>query len=79
MSWGGNIFVKLCALEHETKFCSDFFSSFLPQDIWPLLHRNYQVVKSDDDETFKRVWGFVKSQLKDFSLPEPDGICVSRI
>ena len=78
MKWGGNMNFKLHILERDTKFCSDFFSSFLPQDIWSLLHHNCYVVESDDD-AFKRVWGVVKLQLKDFTLPEPDEICVSKI
>ena len=76
MSWGGNTNLTVCFLEREKEFCTEFFRTLLPEDIWPLLFSDCMRL-SNDHEAFERVWTFLKlSKLKDFSLPKPDEITI---
>ena len=77
MSWGGNINFKFCVSEEDTKFSAKYFKSMLPEDVWPLLFWSCHRF-SKNDEGFERLWGLLSDELKDFTLPTPDSICVSR-
>ena len=74
MSWGGNTTLTFCVLERDKKFCSDYLTTMLPQDIWPLLQHGYHTVETEGE--FERLWEFLQLHLKGFTFPKPDKISV---
>ena len=75
LRWGWNMNLTLCALKGDTEFCTQFFNTLLPKDIWPLLQNSYEGF--ENNEAFERLWTLLKSsKLKDFTFPKPDAISV---
>ena len=77
LTFGGNISLKFCLSERDTKSCEDFLTEFSAKDILKLIHGTYYVLNSDDDG-IDGVLKFLKSKFGDFTFPRPDEICVSR-
>lgn len=79
MSFGANTNLKFAVPNRDTEFCEKYFKTMLPEDTWSVMLNNYRRYDKDEDkEGFERVWGFLQTQLKEFTLPKPDDILVSK-